>query len=269
MYRLNMHLFAAFFVAFSLLACHKRKDVERCPTGPGLAMTPMRATLPDKTLSLTFDDGPSFTTLGVARYLHAEGIRATFFVIGNLAQSQRELLSHLRDLGHLIGNHSYSHPDLTESSDPVGEIRRSDELISHAVSGRTFLFRAPYGKMNTDFVQRVNQSGLGKYIGSIDWEIGDELSEVAGADWACYQKGLTAEACAALYKKEIDAKGKGVVLFHDTLPFIEDLVKALVPTLKAEGYQFQRLDEAENIKQLAIERGGTPGINGGDTCYDY
>jgi peptidoglycan/xylan/chitin deacetylase (PgdA/CDA1 family) len=66
--------------------------------------------LPARTLCLTYDDGPGPHTLELGRFLHEEGIRAAFFVIGRVAAEQPEVLARLRAWGHLIGNHTWSHP---------------------------------------------------------------------------------------------------------------------------------------------------------------
>src|SRR4051794_17369411 len=99
------------------------------------------ASLPDKTLALTFDDGPGQTTAPgpgprtreVAEYLNGAGIRATFFMVGKYASDLPEILSELEQLGHLVGNHTYDHPNLPEladrGGDVVAQVARTDGLI--------------------------------------------------------------------------------------------------------------------------------------------
>src|SRR5581483_2844436 len=97
--------------------------------------------LPPRTVCLTYDDGPGDTpgdgpgphTTELGRYLHERGISATFFVVGRHAEQAPETLARLRDWGHLIGNHTYSHPALADlaraGGDVVGEIARTHEII--------------------------------------------------------------------------------------------------------------------------------------------
>ena len=74
--------------------------------------------LPPKTVCLTYDDGPGETpgdgagprSRQVGQYLAGEGIRATFFVIGRHAEPLEGVLQQLVGWGHLLGNHTYSHP---------------------------------------------------------------------------------------------------------------------------------------------------------------
>ena len=114
----------------------------------------------NRTLVLTYDDGPGQMeaepgvpgprTLELAKYLHEMNIRATFFVIGKHAESHENILKELAKLGHLIGNHTYSHPagDQTgwsgDKVDQISEIKRTHEIIKPYVAEKLF-FRSPGG----------------------------------------------------------------------------------------------------------------------------
>ena len=112
---------------------------------------------PPKTLCLTYDDGPGVTaadgpgprTRELGRHLAGQGIRATFFVVGRSAERHPDILADLRGRGHLIGNHTYSHPGLVSlalsGGDVVAEVLRADGVIRPYVSGDVVFFRAPYG----------------------------------------------------------------------------------------------------------------------------
>src|SRR5205809_2139273 len=102
--------------------------------------------LPEKTICLTFDDGPGETigdgpgpkTLMLARYLHEQQIRATFFVVGKFVIKHPRIIKEVARLGHIIGNHTFCHsdrlPHLLETGwDIVSEIAMTDELIRDVV----------------------------------------------------------------------------------------------------------------------------------------
>src|SRR6516162_7036953 len=113
--------------------------------------------LPRGTVCFTYDDGPGLTesdgpgphTLELGRYLFEEQVPATLFVIGSHAEAHRDVLANLREWGHLIGNHTYSHPGLVTlalaGGDVIGELAKTDAVIRPYVSGDVVFFRAPYG----------------------------------------------------------------------------------------------------------------------------
>src|SRR6187401_3192303 len=72
--------------------------------------------LPDKTLSLTFDDGPGPRTAELADWLAAKGIKATFFINGKNAPGRQAALDKIVGRGHLLANHTQNHLQLTSLS---------------------------------------------------------------------------------------------------------------------------------------------------------
>jgi peptidoglycan/xylan/chitin deacetylase (PgdA/CDA1 family) len=109
---------------------------------------------------LTFDDGPHpINTPKLLDELKRTGIRATFFVIGKKLETSRgrDLIERAAAEGHQIGNHTYSHPHLTElTADQIREeILRTEELIGDVGKGVKIL-RPPYGAHNS-LVHRVAQ----------------------------------------------------------------------------------------------------------------
>lgn len=223
--------------------------------------------LPRGTVCLTYDDGPGPDTPELGRYLCTEGIAATFFVMGQHAEPRRDLLAQLRDWGHLLGNHTYSHPGLValahSGGDVVGELTRTNDIIRPYISSAAVLFRAPYGnwreKMPASDRDRdtsiiadmLNRSGLfPEYVGPINWDIVAE-------DWACWEQGVAAEECARRYLAETERIGSGIILMHDssedqrvrprnqTMP----MTKLLVPALKERGYRFVRLDAVPSVHE--------------------
>ena len=90
------------------------------------------ADLPPKTLCLTYDDGPGQrgsadrvpATAELGEYLAAEGICATFFVIGRHAERYAGVLDSLRRSGQMIGNHTYNHPGLVKLAESGGDVVR-------------------------------------------------------------------------------------------------------------------------------------------------
>lgn len=247
------------------------------------------ASLPPKTLALTFDDGPAARTAELSAYLGGQGIAAAFFVNGARITSTTlpnpggmtpiagagAILAQLAADGHLVANHTTTHRDLVTEVLPTGaarvvqELAETDAAIGAYVPASRFLFRPPYGSWSTATYDALRVSAMDKYVGPVDWEIGGTSNGYpnAAADWACWQGRLyaggslangtgyaTTTQCGDAYVREIDAVGRGIVLLHDPYGYAGgstvDMVAYIVPILKAKGYAFVRLDEVPAIAAL-------------------
>jgi peptidoglycan/xylan/chitin deacetylase (PgdA/CDA1 family) len=219
--------------------------------------------LPEKTLSLTFDDGPTPQTLPIARFLAEKGIQGTFFVIGRNAAARPGDLDELVRMGHLVANHTWDHPAMSEAGNPVSQVKDTDAEIAQYIPGNNFLFRAPYGDWAGFVADILNSNGLKKYVGPIFWDIGGELSGGYAADWACWSNGLSAVNCGEGYLREIEDKGKGIVLMHDINPKTTEMVKYIVPKLIERGYTFTRTDLVPSLASQLQALGAQPGMGAG------
>ena len=128
-------------------------------------------------VALTFDDGPDprFTPQ-LLDLLAEHDIQATFFVTGARAEAFPDLLQRIVDEGHIVGNHTYSHPNLVEASDISileEEVRQTEDIINDIIGYRTRLFRAPYGFLYDELVEKLaemNYSIVGWSVDSLDWQ---------------------------------------------------------------------------------------------------
>jgi peptidoglycan/xylan/chitin deacetylase (PgdA/CDA1 family) len=217
------------------------------------------------TLALSFDDGPGERTGELLDYLRKEGIIATFFVQGNKASQRMSLLARMKAEGHLVANHTWTHPHMTKAADPVSEIARAHTLIEPYVLGRSFLFRAPYADWNSGLSRLLNQAGYLHYVGHVGWDID-------GGDWECWKRdvNLSVKACADRYIVRTQAKGRGIVLMHDSdlSNKTVDMVKELVPRWKELGYRFARVDDASGVSRLVQSAGGRPGLRNDSDRYE-
>ncbi|MCA2960853.1 MAG: polysaccharide deacetylase family protein [Silvanigrellales bacterium] len=214
--------------------------------------------LPNKTLALTFDDGLGPRSLELAKYLANEGIQAAFFLNGSNGRTGD--MAEIQKLNHIVANHTHNHLDMQASSTAKkSQVVATDSLISPYVTGRIFLFRAPFGSWNGSVADYLNREGLTKYVGSIFWDIGGELSNGYGADWACWGQGVSVRDCGDKYMNEIEDKGRGIVLLHDIHSKTIDMTKYIVPILKQKGYNFVRVDTVPSVAEQVRKAGGTPG----------
>ena len=213
------------------------------------------------TIALTFDDGPNANTAAVLDVLKAHNVKATFFVVGQMAARHKDVLARISAEGSLIANHSASHPQLTASydADPeklIYQIRMvHDEIAPFMKPGDKFYFRAPYGYWKTAHARILNADPVLKnYVGPIYWDIGGQISMrdgyiMSSADWDCWRHKWSAQTCAKGYLREIRRSDGGVVLMHSVLSKSAELADTVVEAMKEEGYRFVRLDEVPEYRQ--------------------
>ncbi|MBE3013837.1 polysaccharide deacetylase family protein [Microbispora sp. NEAU-D428] len=122
-------------------------------------------------VGLTYDDGPNpSNTTNLLNTLKANGLRATFFNIGQNAQNNPSLVRAQVDAGNWVGNHSYTHPHLTQmsSSQIQSELQRTQQAIQQATGSAPKLFRPPYGETNSTLKSIEQQLGLREIIWDVD-----------------------------------------------------------------------------------------------------
>lgn len=132
-------------------------------------------------VALTFDDVPdsSFTNQ-ILDVLQQYGVKATFFVVGNRAEVHPEVIRRIMKDGHAIGNHSYSHPNLSKTDDAKfrDEVLRTEQILADITGSKHKLFRPPYGNITEPQILWL----ASQQYHIINWNV-DSL------DW----KGLNAE----------------------------------------------------------------------------
>ena len=99
-------------------------------------------------IALTFDDGPNAQCTGrLLDGLKKRGVKATFFLIGMNAKDNPDLVKRIYEEGHLIGNHTYHHVDITKKSDEEArkEIEDTDKVISSVTGEHVEYMRPPFG----------------------------------------------------------------------------------------------------------------------------
>ncbi len=114
-------------------------------------------------LALTFDDGPNATwTPRLLEVLARHQVRATFFLLGSRAEGRPELVRRIAAAGHLIGNHSWSHPNLSRSSSGRirEELQRTKETLQQSTGAAVKFFRPPYGARRPAVLRIAREMGL-------------------------------------------------------------------------------------------------------------
>jgi peptidoglycan/xylan/chitin deacetylase (PgdA/CDA1 family) len=132
--------------------------------------TPSEAATCNGYVGLTFDDGPSGSTQALLNALRQNGLRATMFNEGQYAAQNPGLVRAQVDAGMWVGNHSYTHPHLTQGSQATmdSEISRTQSAIANAGGGTPKLFRPPYGETNATLRSVEQKYGLTEVIWDVD-----------------------------------------------------------------------------------------------------
>lgn len=190
-------------------------------------------------VALSFDDGPDNNyTVEILDILKKHKVPATFFVIGSRCELYPEVVKRMVKEGHLLGNHTWSHPNIIKLSnqEALKEVTKADKIIKRYAGYSPILFRSPYGSLDREKVELFRDKGYKL----ISWNI-DSL------DW----KGLS----AAEVKTNIleNLQQGSIILQHSAGGPGEDLsgtVKALddiIRVLKKDGYKFVTVDELLDI----------------------
>lgn len=193
-----------------------------------------RAKKPGKIVCLTFDDGPDTVyTTAVLDILKEKEVKATFFVIGKRVEENPEVAKRIAAEGHLLGNHTYSHPQLDKESPAVEqEISKTEAALRKIGQSGNGLFRPAYGAANPSLVVQVANLGYKVAMWSVD-----------SLDW----RGLSASEVRRNVENYVFPGA--VVLFHCAAGPGEDLsgsvsaLPAIIDDLKAQGYTFVTMSE--------------------------
>ncbi len=147
----------------------------RWPGSQILGRTLVAPERPDE-LALTFDDGPNPAwTPRLLELLAQHGVKATFFLLGQFAEKEPALARSLADNGHLIGNHSWSHPNLslTPSRRVREELVRTRETLEQITGKPVRFFRPPFGARRPFVLRAARELGMMPVMWNAmtsDWE---------------------------------------------------------------------------------------------------
>lgn len=173
-------------------------------------------------LALTFDDGPDpVTTPAVLDVLARHKALATFFVLGDRAEANPDLVKRLVEEGHAVENHGYQHVDLTRAgaAAAAANIQRGAEVIKSLTGRSPEFFRPPQGAFNDTVTQAVSRAGQRMVM------------------WS--NIGQTSLPADQLKQRLLDGAFDGaVLLLHDTDPAIPQVLDAVLTALEEKGFRF-------------------------------
>lgn len=192
----------------------------------------------EKVVALTFDDGPHPKyTEQVLDLLKQYGAKGTFFIVGQHAEKNPQVVLRTFEEGHEIANHTYTHPYTKSVSKIIQEIKQTNDTIYSITGYSPKLFRPVEGYYTEEIVKEVVKAGYKIVMWS--WHQDTE-------DWK--DPGVN-----VIVKKVLEGVEEGDnVLFHDGGGNREQTVKALekiLPELQKEGYKFITITEMIKLQE--------------------
>ncbi|GIM46517.1 hypothetical protein DNHGIG_20660 [Collibacillus ludicampi] len=192
-----------------------------------------------KKAALTFDDGPDIRfTPQILEILKRHGVKATFFIIGTRAQAHPEMVRRIAQEGHVIGNHTWTHPNLRKLSPGQvrAEIDKTNQELFKILGYYPDLFRPPYGSTTPSEVREIGSMGYKV----IDWSVDTR-------DWA----GTPTTQIMNYVRSEISPGG--IILEHcaggrgENLNNTINALPQIISLLKAQGFTLVTVPELLNI----------------------
>lgn len=188
-------------------------------------------------IALTFDDGPGKYTDKLLDCLEENNAKATFFMLGQCVEQYPDIPKRMKELGCELGNHSYSHPQLTSLSlDQVtDQFEKTNNLLEESTGSPATVGRTPYGAQDETI---CTATGLPCFMWSLDTE-----------DWA--KMNADAE-----YDSVIGHVSDGeIVLMHDIHePSVEAAIR-IIPELIKQGYKLVTVSELAEAKGIDLQVG--------------
>ena len=188
----------------------------------------------DKKIYLTFDCGyENGYTPAILDALEKHNVKAAFFVVGNYLETSPDLVKRMVEEGHIVGNHTYHHPDMSQISDPASfqEEITSLEKKYQEITGLEMqkFYRPPQGKYSESNLKMAQELGYQ----TVFWSL-------AYVDWYVDQQPTQEEAYAKLLPR---IHPGAVVLLHSTSKINAEILDDLLTKWEQEGYTFGTLNE--------------------------
>lgn len=178
-----------------------------------------------KAVILTFDDGPMpLYTEKILAVLNEKEVKAVFFLVGKNAEENPDLVRKIRDEGHAIGHHSYSHSKwfpTWNTKKVVEDVLRGAKTIVEITGKESRLFRPPFGLTNPNIANAVRYSGF-QPIG-----------------WSLRSLDTMVKSKEKLVHKILSRVEAGdIILLHDWGKYTAEALPEIIDGIRANGLEF-------------------------------
>lgn len=177
-------------------------------------------------IAITFDDGPSKAWTGkLLDGLKERNVKATFFLIGENVKSAPEIVKREADEGHLVGNHTYHHVEITRVADEKAkeEILMTNEAITEITGEEVSYMRPPFGAWQKQLEWELDVMPVMWTIDPLDWTTNNE-DEIVN-------------------KVVTQAKENDIILLHDCYESSVNAALRIIDILQKEGFEFVTVDK--------------------------
>lgn len=176
-------------------------------------------------IAITFDDGPcAKTTTKLLDGLAQRGVKATFFLVGKNVEGNEAIVKRMHEEGHLIGNHTYSHIDLSRmKATAKSEIIKANEVIQKITGEEVLYIRPPYGKYDSQLIYGVNMTPVLWSVDPDDWNTAN-VTRVVNSVVSHVQCG-------------------DIILLHDIYDSSVTAALEIIDRLQDKGYVFVTVDQ--------------------------
>lgn len=189
-------------------------------------------------VALTFDDGPSSaTTPTLLDILYEEDVPATFFMLGNMARNNPDLVKRVEQEGHEIASHTMYHQNLIRISASAvqADVDEANAVFSNILGHLPSLTRTPYGNVNNTVKTYVGTPIILWSVDTLDWQSKDPASILA----------ITME----------QVHDGAIILMHDIHPTSVEAIPTLISSLRDAGYEFTTVSELAKLRHIDLTNG--------------
>lgn len=183
----------------------------------------------EQSIALTFDDGPKReTTSKLLDILSQKGIKASFFILGQNIDGNEDLLTRMKDEGHIIGSHSMYHHNLSQMNEKTltQDFGEMDQKANKIFKEPFKYIRPPYGAANP-LVAKIANRPL------IEWSVDSK-------DWS------TKNTQMIINQVTQTTQSGSIILMHDIYPETINAVPTIIDNLIQQGYNFVTVDALLN-----------------------
>lgn len=204
-------------------AAVEKDAAETAPEREGVETAPEKES---PKVAITFDDGPHVgTTEELLDGLKERNVKASFFLIGSEIEGEESVVKRMKQDGHLIGNHTWSHVQLTTLSDDAAsrELIATNEEIALVTGEKPDFMRPPFGTISQKVEKKTEMIPILWSVDSLDW--------------------TTSNSDEIVNRVVTKVKDGDIILLHDCYESSVDAALRIIDLLAAEGYEFVTADE--------------------------